>query len=87
MLTPNGEPCKRRVRTLYLPRGEHYLGCVCCFRLSWRSVQQPVAARVHRLCAALALFVDDLDHPDPIRRTHAVVSTRAIVESVLTPSL
>jgi hypothetical protein len=85
-LTPTGEPCSRRVRTLYLPPGEWYLGCVVCFRLTWKSVQRPATARVHRLCEALAIFADDLDHPDPIRRTRAVVSTRALVESVLTSS-
>ena len=81
MLMPNGEPCERRVRTLYLPPGGRYFGCRHCHDLTWQSVQRPVTARFHRLCDALAIFVDDLDSPDPIRRTRAVVSTRALVES------
>ena len=83
MLTREGKPCRRRVRTVYLPQGERYLGCQRCHNLSWESVQRPVTARFHRLCDALAIFVDDLDSPDPIRRTRAVVSTRALVESAL----
>lgn len=82
-LMPNGEPCERRVRTLYLPPGGGYFRCRHCHDLTWQSVQRPVTARVHRLCRALAIFVDDLDHPDPIRRARAVVSTRALVESAL----
>lgn len=86
MLMTNGEPCRRRVRTLYLPPAGRYFGCRRCHDLTWASVQRPVTARLRRLCGSLASFVDDLDHPNPIRRARAVVSTRALVESALRSS-
>jgi len=39
-LTVNGVWCARRVRKLYLPRGEKYFGCRHCHQLTYRSCQE-----------------------------------------------
>ncbi len=36
----HGTPCRRRVRTLYLPPGSRFFGCRACHRLTYRSCQE-----------------------------------------------
>jgi len=38
--TGHGTPCRRRVRTLYLPPGERGFGCRVCYQLTYRSQQE-----------------------------------------------
>lgn len=39
-LLTDGQPCRRRVRVLYLPPGSDYFGCRHCHQLTYRSSQQ-----------------------------------------------
>ena len=47
-----GQPCNRRIRILYLPRGSDYFGCRACHGLTYQSSQE--CHRYARLSALTA---------------------------------
>ena len=56
-LVVNGQPCKRRVRKLYLPPGGLYFGCRHCYDLTYTSCQESDK----RVSALSRVFEDDPD--------------------------
>lgn len=83
LLTPDSEPCTRRVRALYLPPGRRYFGCRWCHDLTYRSVQRPVVSRLRFVAGALEQFQQDLDSPDTLTQVAAIISAREVVRTFL----
>lgn len=65
-LVPDFTPCERRVRVLYLPSGQRYFGCRCCYNLTYDSVRTH-DGRIGRLRANPATLIAALESKSPRR--------------------
>ena len=69
-LIEDGVACKRRVKKLFLPRGEVYFGCRTCYGLTYESAQSH-DARVYRLAKDPFAMVRALHSENPVEQLRA----------------